>query len=120
MQRRADESRLLYRLMLRCSQLGARVFRNNVGRLRTKDGRYVQYGLCVGSSDLIGYVPVTIRPEHVGQTLALFIAIEAKAPDGQLRPEQRKFLNVLHEHGGIACVARSEADAEMTLAPWLA
>jgi VRR-NUC domain len=116
---RADESALLSRLLVRCSQLGARIFRNNVGRLKDRNGRWVQYGLCVGSSDLIGYLPVTITPEHVGQTLAVFVAIEAKSATGTLRPEQRQFLNVVHGHGGITCLARSEADAEMTFAPWL-
>ena len=72
-----------------------------------------------GGSDLIGYVPVTITPEHVGRTLAVFVAIEAKSEIGPLRPEQRKFLHVVNAHGGIVCVARSESDAEMALAPWL-
>lgn len=113
-----SESQLLSRLLIRVSQLGGRLFRNNVGRLRTKDGRWVQYGLCVGSSDLIGYLPVTIGPEHVGNTLAVFVAIEAKTTT-TLRPEQRKFLNVAGQHGAITCVARAVEDAEMALAPWL-
>ena len=113
------ESQLLSRLLIRCSALGARIFRNNVGRLQDRRGRWVQYGLCVGSSDLIGYVPVTITAAHVGQTLAVFVAIEAKSDTGHLRPEQRKFLNIAHEHGAITCLARSVEDAEMTLAPWL-
>lgn len=116
---RAEESQLLYRLLVRCSALGARIFRNNVGRLKDRNGRWVQYGLCVGSSDLIGYLPVTITPEHVGQTLAVFVAIEAKSDTGTLRPEQRQFLKVVQQHGGLVCVARSTEDAETMLAPWL-
>lgn len=114
-----SESALLGRILLRCSQLGARLFRNNVGRLRTKDGRWVQYGLCVGSSDLIGWVPVTITDQHVGQTLAVFVAIEAKSATGRLRSEQQAFLRTLQSHGGIVCLARSTEDAETVLAPWL-
>ncbi len=113
------ETALLTRLLLRCSQLGARIFRNNVGRLKDARGRVVTYGLCVGSSDLIGYVPVVIGPEHVGRTLAVFVAIEAKSATGRLRPEQQAFLRVVQGHGGLACVARSVEDAEMLLAPWL-
>lgn len=113
-----SESALLSRLLLRCSQLGARIFRNNVGKLQDARGRWVAYGLCVGSSDLIGYLPVTITQEHVGRTLAVFVAIEAKTTT-QLRPEQRKFLTVAGQHGAITCLARSIADAEMALAPWL-
>ncbi len=116
---RDNESRLLAALLVRCSQLGARIFRNNVGRLQDRCGRWVQYGLCVGSSDLIGYLPVTIKPEHVGQTVAVFVAIEAKTHTGHLRPEQRQFLNVAHAHGAITCLARAVDDVEITLAPWL-
>lgn len=114
-----SETKLLSKLLIRVSQLGGRLFRNNVGKLQDRQGRWVQYGLCVGSSDLIGYLPVTIGPEHVGHTLAVFVAIEAKSAAGTLRPEQRKFLNVVGQHGGITCLARSVEDAEMTLAPWL-
>jgi hypothetical protein len=115
----ADESALLQRLLLRCSALGARVFRNNVGRLQDRNGRWVQYGLCVGSSDLIGYLPVLIGPEHVGRTLAVFVAIEAKSAAGTLRPVQRQFLTVAGQHGAITCLARTVEDAETTFAPWL-
>lgn len=110
-----SESDLLYRLLVRCSALGARVFRNNVGKLQDRNGRVVTYGLCVGSSDLIGYLPVTIGPEHVGQTLAVFVAIEAKTETGRLRPEQRQFLDVVQGHGAIAGVVRSVEDAEALL-----
>ena len=110
-----SETALLYRLLLRCSELGARVFRNNVGKLQDRNGRVVTYGLCVGSSDLIGYVPLVIQPHHVGQTLAVFVAIEAKTATGRLRPEQRQFLAVVQGHGGLCCVARSVEDAEALL-----
>lgn len=114
-----SESQLLSSLLIRCSALGVRLFRNNVGKLQDRTGRWVQYGLCVGSSDLIGYLPVTITPEHVGRTLAVFVAIEAKSATGTLRPEQRQFLNVAGQHGAITCLARAVEDAEMALAPWL-
>ena len=110
-----SETALLYRLLLRASELGARLFRNNVGRLHDRNGRLVTYGLCVGSSDLIGYVPVTITPEMVGRTVAVFTAIEAKTATGRLRPEQSAFLRVVQGHGGLCCVARSVKDAEALL-----
>lgn len=112
---RSEESNLVARLLLRCSQLGARIFRNNVGRLRDANGRVVTYGLCVGSSDLIGYLPVVITSDMVGQTIARFVAIECKSPTGRLRPEQERFLAVVQGHGGLACVARSVEDAETLL-----
>jgi hypothetical protein len=110
-----SESDLLYRLLVRGSELGARLFRNNVGKLRDARGRLVTYGLCVGSSDLIGYLPVTITPAMVGQRVAVFVAIEAKTATGRLRPEQRQFLRVVQGHGGLCCVARSVEDADALL-----
>lgn len=114
-----SESALLYRLLLRSSELGARLFRNQVGQYRLADGRVIRSGLCVGSADLIGYLPVTIRPDHVGQTLAVFVALEAKTATGRLRPEQQRFLRAVQQHGAIANVVRSVADAEILLAPYI-
>lgn len=112
------ESRVVRQCLLRASRLGARLFRNNVGRLKVGE-RWVQYGLCVGSSDLIGWMPVTVTPEMVGTTVAVFVAIEAKTISGALRPEQRAFLQATRDAGAIAEVVRSVADLEMALAPWV-
>lgn len=112
------ESSLVRALLLRASQLGARLFRNNTGRLRVGD-RWVQYGLCVGSSDLVGWLPVTVTPDMVGTTVALFVAVEAKTPTGTLRPEQRAFLQAVRAAGGLGMVARSTSDLDTALAPSL-
>jgi hypothetical protein len=37
-----------------------------------------------GVPDFLACVPVKIRPEHVGLTIGLFVAIEAKRLDGEL------------------------------------
>ena len=60
------ETTLMRRLMLAVSEW-ARVFRNNVGLAWRRDGAPVRFGLCKGSSDLIGWTPVTID----GNTVAL-------------------------------------------------
>lgn len=101
------ETTLVHRLLRRASTLGYRLFRNNVGRLRVGD-RYVTYGLCVGSSDLIGWRSVTIGPEHVGRTLAVFVAIEAKLPGNTPTVEQRAFLEAVRAAGGEARVLTDE------------
>jgi len=60
----------------------------------------VSYGLCKGSSDLIG-----IRRD------GRFVAIEVKAERGRLRPEQERFLGLVDAYGGLAGVARSVDEA---------
>ena len=92
-----------------------RLWRNNVGALRDERGRLVNYGLCKGSSDLIGLSQVVIGPEHLGQTLALFTALEVKTVRGRLREEQEKFLRLVQQLGGRAGVVRCVDDAQQIL-----
>lgn len=96
---------------------GLRLFRNNTGAMKDKDGRLVRFGLHPGSSDLIGWKSVTITPDMVGQTLAVFAAVEVKAPTGThpVTPEQRQFLDVVEAAGGMAGVARSPEQARAIL-----
>lgn len=88
-----------------------RIFRNNVGLFKTQDGRNVQTGLCVGSSDLIGFQSVTITPDMVGQKIAVFTAIEIKTEKGKVSPQQEKFIEMVARFGGIGAVVRSVGDA---------
>ncbi len=90
---------------------GCRLFRNNTGAIKDDEGRLVRFGLCKGSSDLIGFKPVTITPDMVGRTVAIFTAIEVKTPTGKPTPEQLHFIDRVKQLGGIAGVARSVEDA---------
>jgi hypothetical protein len=92
------------------------VFRNNTGTLRDANGRPVQFGLCKGSADLIGWRTVTITPEMVGQRIAVFTSIEVKTPTGRVQPEQKQWLEAVQAAGGIAGIARSVEDAKALLA----
>lgn len=87
------------------------LWRNNVGQARMPDGSVVKYGLCVGSSDLIGLTPTLITPEHVGKVIAQFVAIECKTPRGRPTDEQLRFLALVRSKGGLAGIARSPQDA---------
>ena len=71
----------------------------------------MQFGLCKGSADLIGYRTITITPDMVGQQVAVFASIEAKTPAGRIRPEQQAWMETVQAAGGIAGVARSVEDA---------
>lgn len=100
------------RIRLELSRGPVRLWRNNTGVLLDRNGRPVQFGLCKGSSDLIGLRSITIGPEHIGQTIAAFVALEVKGPRGRLTAEQEAFLAMVKEMGGLAGVARSVEDAE--------
>ena len=89
-----------------------KLFRNQVGSLPDpRTGRLVTFGLARGSADLIGWRSITITPDMVGTTVAIFASIEVKTPTGRLRPEQRAWLDTVQAAGGIAGVARSVEDA---------
>jgi hypothetical protein len=76
------------------------IFRNNVGQFENKAGRWVRFGLCKGSSDLIGWHNKTGR----------FVAIEVKRPSEKVREDQQNFLDKVKAAGGIAGVARKPED----------
>jgi len=110
-----SEQELQQRIRLQLGSSPVRLWRNNVGALRDERGRLVTYGLCKGSSDLIGLRQVLIGPEHLGQTLAVFSAIEVKTPKGRLREEQRSFLELVERFGGYSGVATSVEEAARVL-----
>lgn len=98
-------------IMLRASELGHRLWRNNSGLARYKndDGsmRSVKYGVAnPGGSDLIGFTRVLITPAMVGDMVAVFTAIESKTGHVPLTLEQGRFLNMVRNLGGIAGEAR--------------
>jgi hypothetical protein len=70
------------------------------------DARPLHAGLCEGSSDLIGWTPVTITPDMVGTTIAVFTAVEVKTGRVRVTEAQTRFLDAVTAAGGIARVAR--------------
>lgn len=108
-----SEAGIMRQWMLKLTEMGWRIFRNNVGCLRAEDGRYVDFGLCVGSSDLIGWQSVDITPEMVGRKVAVFTAVEVKGPRGRLEKAQANFLRRVKEAGGVAMIARENGMEEI-------
>ncbi len=112
------ETELQNRIRLAISSPNVRMFRNNVGSAKTLDGRHIDFGLCKGSSDLIGWTSKTITADDVGKTVAVFTAIEVKTPKSKVSDEQNNFIAIVKKHGGIAAVVRSIDDAkEVILQP---
>lgn len=102
------------RAMLALSKTG-RIFRNNVGvavyQVEGQQPRRVRYGLCPGSSDLIGWTRVKITPEMIGSEVAVFTAIEMKSKTGTAGREQRNFRDQVLSAGGVSGIARSGEEA---------
>ena len=67
--------------------------------------------MVVGFPDIFGAVPVTITPDMVGQTVAIFAGIEIKTPTGRVRPEQQNFIEFMAKQGCRVGVARSVEQA---------
>ena len=119
-----SEIEIMRRIQLVATRIGARLFRNNVGMGWTgikantasnnsvllHGARPLHAGLCKGSSDLIGFYPLTITKEMVGLVLPIFLAAEIKSKSGRLSKEQESFLKMLSDFNAIAIVARSEED----------
>jgi len=123
-----SESGLLKRVRVSLSNIGARLFRNNVGTAWMGDAqvlangdvlirkpRRVVFGLHKGSSDLIGWYTITVTPAMAGVRLAVFVACETKSLRGRAQVEQRNFLERVQESGGIAVLARSVEEANTKL-----
>lgn len=106
------EQQTQQRIRLALSRGSCRLFRNNTGCLKDQQGRPVRFGLCEGSSDLIGYTTVEVTPDMVGQRLAVFTAIEVKSATGRPTAQQLAFIEHVRQAGGRAGIARSIEDAE--------
>jgi len=111
-----SEQQIQQEIRIACSNGETRLFRNHTGTLRDQNGRPVSFGLCRGSADLIGWKRVTVTPEMVGSTIAVFTSIEVKTPTGRVKPEQQQWLDAVQAAGGIAGVARSVGDAQQIMA----
>lgn len=108
----SDERRIQSEIQLAASAGGgpARLWRNNTGALKDAQGQLVRYGLCPGSSDLIGFRTITITPDMVGQRVAVFTAVEVK-DRGRPTEQQAAFIRLVQQAGGMAGIARSVPDA---------
>jgi hypothetical protein len=84
------------------------LWRNNVGVAQHagRGGKQaVRYGLCEGSSDLIGILSGSGR----------FVALEVKTPKGRPTDQQCHFLALVRRKGGFACIVRSVDEARAAL-----
>lgn len=121
------EADIMREIMVKASELTHRLFRNNVGQawagqqvrvskpsmvmvrpgdIILRNAMPINFGLCKGSSDTIGWRSIEITPEMVGKRFAQFAACEVK-DKGHPTNEQRAFMTAVQVAGGWAEVARS-------------
>lgn len=108
---RNPETNIMNKIMLAMSKKGYLIWRNQVGLFKTLDGRTVNIGI-KGSSDLMAVKPTVITPEMVGQTLAVFVAVEVKTATGRQSEPQKKWQKAVEKLGVKYILARSENDIE--------
>lgn len=78
------------------------MFRINVGKGYTPDGRYFDTGVPSGFSDLFG----------VRKSDGRAVFIEVKTPTGRPTDKQKIFLDVMRKNGAVAGVCRSAEEAK--------
>ena len=88
-------------IRVKLAQAGYVVFRTNVGKVKTADGRFFDSGLPTGFPDLFGYKPENGR----------IFFLEVKTKTGRRRKDQVVFANGLRDKNVIYGVARSAEEA---------
>lgn len=115
----ASESRVQALVRLEAAQKGVYLYRNNVGALLNSEGRPVRFGLAneskeenqaIKSSDLIGWRPLRVGPQHVGRTIAQFTCREVKEGGWVYTNQERErlqkvWLDLVNSCGGDAAFA---------------
>lgn len=89
------------KIILALSKEGCLIWNNDTGAVKdARTGRYIKYGLAVGSADLVGVCP---------DGVALFC--EVKTATGRASQEQRNFIAACRRNNARAGIARSVEDA---------
>jgi hypothetical protein len=96
---------------------GWRLWRNNSGVLEDRNGRPVRYGLAndskqlneqIKSGDLIGWRPLLVTPDLIGDVIAQFVSIEVKTrgwrhvPSDKRAAAQARWAEMIRREGGLA------------------
>ena len=105
------ETKIQNKIMMDMSKKGYLVWRNQVGLFKTMDGRTVNIGI-KGSSDLMAVKPTVITPDMVGQTVAVFVAVEVKTATGRQSEPQKKWQKAVEKLGVKYIIARCEDDID--------
>lgn len=116
---RFSETRVTAEVRLEASELGHRLWRNNVGAFYDRAGNLVRCGLCndseklnklVKSHDLIGIRQRLITPDMVGTVIGQFMSREVKKSDWHYSGDEHEvaqlaFAEIVLALGGDAAFA---------------
>lgn len=114
-----SESEVQQEIRLTSPKYKVSLLRNNQGAFKDETGRLVRFGLgnespnqAYRSSDLIGFIEVTVTPEMVGKSIAVFTAVEVKKENWKPSNDQRElfqrnFIEWVKSKGGIAGMVKS-------------
>lgn len=92
-----------------------KLWRVNVGRVRTADGRIFSTGLPKGFSDLFGVLPADQTKDGAARP----VFVEVKVRPNKPTPEQVKFIEEQRSKGAVAGVCYSVDDVWDLLIPYL-
>ena len=98
---KGEEQAIQDSIRVALAEHGYVVFRANVGKVKTADGRWFDSGLPTGFPDLVGYKPENGR----------IFFLEVKTQVGHRRSDQVAFANGLRDKRVIYGVARSAEEA---------
>ena len=126
-----SEKREMNLSQVELSKQGYRLFRNNTGvgfqandrewikETKTvtvhsgdvvlRRARRINFGLFIGSGDLIGFKPTLITADMVGQTLAVFATVEQKVKGRKRTKEQVEWDAGISSQGGISLLLREQS-----------
>lgn len=83
------------------------------GDVIVRQARRVEFGLCPGSPDLIGWQTIEVTPDMVGKKIAVFAGVEVKTATGRVSPKQAQFIQTAKAAGALVGVARNVQQAEL-------
>lgn len=104
-------------IRLACGKGDTRLFVNDVGMAEI-GGTLIRYGLCTGSTDLVGVHSVVITPDMIGRKIGVAVFAEVKTEKGIVKPHQEKFIKQMTSMGCISGVVRSVQDMKNLLSDW--
>lgn len=119
-----NETNIVRSFLIHASKLGARLWRQNTGHGWIGDAtKFTRtQTVTVNPGDV---VIRKARPFHAGfegladiggiSQTGLYVAIEAKTATGRVTDEQRAFIRMVRSFGGLAGVARNDADVAAIL-----